>query len=306
MVQPPMGGGDVEELIEDIDGPLPLEQALQIANQTAQGLVFAHSKGIIYRDLKPGNVWLDDDGNAKIGDFGLAIAIDRSRLTVEKLMVGTVNYMPPEQATGGEVTPRADLYSLGAMLYEMTTGRVPFMGDDGIAVISQHVNTPPVAPSWHNPNIPKTLDSLIIRLMSKNPDERPQSADEVVVALDAVDLSVVEEAVDGKQTSLDSMAGGVFVGRQREMDNLKSIFEEVLSGKGRMVTLVGEPGIGKTRTAQELATYAGMRGAQVRGDGAMNQVAHRLTGRGCRRYEATWHQPSPTHYATRWVLPLLS
>ena len=107
MVQPLMGGGDVEGLIEDADGPLPLEQALRIASQTAQGLVFAHSKGIIHRDLKPGNVWLDDDGAAKIGDFGLAIATDRSRLTVEKLMVGTVNYMPPEQATGGEVTPKA-------------------------------------------------------------------------------------------------------------------------------------------------------------------------------------------------------
>ena len=262
MVQPPMGGGDIEDLMEKVGGALPLDQVLKIANQTAQGLVFAHSKGIIHRDLKPGNVWLDDDGNAKIGDFGLAIATDRSRLTVEKLMVGTVNYMPPEQATGGNVTPRADLYSLGAMLYEMSTGRVPFMGDDDIAVISQHVNTPPVAPSWHNPAIPRTLDSLIIRLMSKDPDERPQSADEVLQALEAVDLSVVEEIENG-QGSLEAMAGGVFVGRQREMDTLKSIFEEVLSGKGRMVTLVGEPGIGKTRTAQELATYVGMRGAQV-------------------------------------------
>ncbi|MCH8230672.1 MAG: serine/threonine-protein kinase PknK, partial [Chloroflexi bacterium] len=262
MVQPLMGGGDVEELIEDADGPLPLERALQIATQTAQGLVFAHSKGIVHRDLKPGNIWLDEDGAAKIGDFGLAVATDRSRLTQEKMMVGTVNYMPPEQATGGEVTPRADLYSLGVMLYEMCTGRVPFMGDDEIAVISQHVNTPPVAPSWHNPNIPRTLDSLIIRLMSKDPDERPQTADEVLQALEAVDLSVTEES-EGKEASLDSMAGGVFVGRQREMDQLKSIFEGVLSGKGRMVTLVGEPGIGKTRTAQELATYAGLRGCQV-------------------------------------------
>jgi len=178
-------------------------------------------------------------------------------------MVGTVNYMPPEQATGGEVTPRADLYSLGAMLYEMSTGRVPFMGDDDIAVISQHVNTPPVAPGWHNSQIPKTLDSLIIRLMSKDPDERPQSAEEVLAALGAVDLSAIEDTEEEGKGSLDSMAGGVFVGRQREMDNLKSIFEEVLAGKGRMVAIVGEPGIGKTRTAQEFATYALMRGAKV-------------------------------------------
>jgi serine/threonine protein kinase len=158
-------------------------------------------------------------------------------------MVGTVNYMPPEQATGGEITPRADLYSLGAMLYEMSTGRVPFMGDDDITVISQHVNTPAVAPSWHNSSIPRTLDSLILRLMSKDPDERLQTADEVIIALDAVDLSVADDTHEDQNTSLDSMAGGVFVGRHREMDQLKSIFEDVLSGRGRLVTLVGEPGI---------------------------------------------------------------
>ena len=99
-------------------------------------------------------------------------------------------------------------------------------------------------------------------MMGKDPVERQQSADEVLQALAAVDRSIVEETEQG-EGSLDSMAGGVFVGRQREMDNLKSIFEEVLSGKGRMVMLVGEPGIGKTRTAHELATYASMRGAQV-------------------------------------------
>ncbi len=262
MVQPLMGGGDVEELIENADGPLPLEDAIRIATQTAQGLGFAHGKGIVHRDLKPGNVWLDEDGAAKIGDFGLAVAIDRSRLTVEKVMVGTVNYMPPEQATGGEVTPMADLYSLGATLYEMCTGRVPFMSDDEIGIISQHINTPPVAPSWHNSSIPKTLDSLILRLLAKDPAERPESADEVLSALSGIDLSAVEQS-EGRETSLDSMAGGVFVGRHKEMDQLKAAFEEVLSGHGRMVTLVGEPGIGKTRTAQELATYAAMRGAQV-------------------------------------------
>ena len=84
MVQPLMGGGDVEGLIDKADGPLPLDRALRIAKETAQGLAFAHSRGIVHRDLKPGNVWLDEEGAAKIGDFGLAIATDPSRLTVEK------------------------------------------------------------------------------------------------------------------------------------------------------------------------------------------------------------------------------
>ena len=114
MVLPLMPGGDVETLLEKAeDHRLPLEQAIDLAAQICRGLEFAHSKSIVHRDLKPGNVWLTADGTARIGDFGLAVAIDCSRLTQEGMMVGTVSYMPPEQAMGGDVTPRSDLYSLG-------------------------------------------------------------------------------------------------------------------------------------------------------------------------------------------------
>ena len=178
----------------------------------------------------------------------------------------TLSYMPPEQAMGGEVTPRSDLYSVGAMLYEMVTGRPPFLGDDSVAIIGQHINTPPVAPTWHNSECPRALDALILRLLAKDPLERPESAADVLSALDAIDLttSVEQPTTDvGESHALDSLAGGVFVGRQREMGELKACLEDALSGRGRLVTLVGEPGIGKTRAAQELATYAGLRGAQV-------------------------------------------
>ena len=179
MVTELMGGGDVEGLIKDADGHrLPLEQAIGIAVETCRGLEFAHSRGIVHRDLKPGNVWITSDGVAKIGDFGLAVALDRSRLTTEGMMVGTVSYMPPEQAMGGEVTPRSDLYSRGAMLYEMVTGRPPFLGDDSVAIIGQHINTPPVSPTWHNGDCPRPLEALIMRLLAKDPLERPQSASE--------------------------------------------------------------------------------------------------------------------------------
>ena len=109
--------------------------------QVCAGLEHAHARGIVHRDLKPGNIWFDSPGVAKIGDFGLAVALDRSRLTMAGMMVGTASYMPPEQAMGGETTTASDLYALGCVLYEMVTGRPPFVGDDTVAVISQHVNT---------------------------------------------------------------------------------------------------------------------------------------------------------------------
>ena len=116
MVTEFMGGGDVEHLIKKAPQQrLPLERGLRIAAEVCQGLQYAHSRGIVHRDLQPGNVWPSAEGVAKIGDFGLALPLDRSRLTQEGTMVGTVAYMPPEQAMGDEVTPRADLYSLGIL-----------------------------------------------------------------------------------------------------------------------------------------------------------------------------------------------
>src|SRR5262249_52957479 len=134
-----------------------------------QALAYAHGYGIIHRDLKPGNVWLTKEGTAKLGDFGLAVALDQTRLTATGMIVGTVGYLPPEQALGQPPDARSDLYALGAMLYELVTGRPPFVGDDPVAIISQHVHTAPVAPSWHAPAVPKPLEALILRLLEKDP-----------------------------------------------------------------------------------------------------------------------------------------
>jgi len=259
-----LAGGDVEGELEKAGGALPLARALEIAKGVARGLAFAHERGIVHRDLKPGNVWLTAEGVAKIGDFGLAVSLDRSRLTQHGMMVGTVAYMPPEQALGGEVTPQADLYSLGAMLYELVTGRPPFQADDPTAVVSQHINTPPVAPSWHSERCPPDLETLILRLLSKAPQDRPKSASEVLAALEAVDPDARSAShSESSANPLDRLARGVFVGRERELERLRAAFDDAFGGRGSVVMLVGEPGIGKTRTVQELATYARMRGAKV-------------------------------------------
>jgi hypothetical protein len=262
-----MPGGDVGRLLGEAGSrQLPIEDSLRVAEHICLALAHAHSKGIVHRDLKPGNVWLAEDGTPKLGDFGLAVALDRSRLTQEGMMVGTAAYMPPEQALGHPPDARSDLYALGAMLYEMATGRPPFLGDDAVAVISQHINTPPVAPSWHNPAVGKTFEALILQLLAKDPEARPRSAGEVRERLRAITTApaiVAAQAASAVANPLDRLAAGVFVGREQETRKLRDAFDQVLSGDGRVVMVVGEPGIGKTRTAEELTTYARLRGAQV-------------------------------------------
>jgi tetratricopeptide (TPR) repeat protein len=264
LVLPVLPGGDVEGVIEDApEHKLSIEQAVKIATETCLGLEFSHAKGIIHRDLKPGNVWLAEDGRAMIGDFGLAVAVDRSRLTQAGMMVGTVSYMPPEQAMGGEVTPRSDLYSLGAMLYEMVCGRPPFVGDESVAIIGQHLNTPPVAPTWHRPDCPPGLEALILRLLEKDASKRPSSASEVREALESVSTPSAAPTVHEEVASPhehDPLYRRVFVGRETELRQLQQAFDAAMSGQGGLVMVVGEPGIGKTSIVEQLATYASMRG----------------------------------------------
>jgi tetratricopeptide (TPR) repeat protein len=259
-----MPGGDVEGLIEKApEHRLPLENVVEIGKSVCLGLEFAHSKGIIHRDLKPGNVWLSADGTAKIGDFGLAVAVDLSRLTQSGMMVGTVSYMPPEQAMGGKVTAQADLYSLGAMLYEMVTGRPPFVGDDSVAIIGQHLNTPPVSPAWHRADLPPALETLIMQLLEKDPQKRPGSAADVYQALRAIEAGKVKEEPTAEAPAESPIYRRVFVGREAELRQLQSAFDGAMSGNGALVMVVGEPGIGKTAICEQLSTYVTLRGGKT-------------------------------------------
>ena len=264
-----MAGGSVDGLLAQADGHrLNVADAMRIADDICQALEHAHTRGVIHRDLKPGNVWLTPDGTAQLGDFGLAIALDRSRLSLAGSMVGTVAYMPPEQATGREADARSDLYSLGAMLYEMVTGRPPFVGDDAVAVISQHLNTPPVSPSWHNPSLPPSLETLILQLLAKAPEERPRSAAAVrerlaIVARAPEEIPVQPASAATPASGLTSLVWGHFIGRTQELATMKRAVENALGGQGALVLLAGEPGVGKTRLAEEAGVYARLRGAQV-------------------------------------------
>jgi serine/threonine protein kinase len=264
-----MSGGDLaRRIVESPGGRLAVGEAVAIAIQICRALEHAQGRGVIHRDLKPANVWLAGDGTAKLGDFGLALALDRSRLTADGMIVGTVAYMPPEQALGRPRDGRSDLYALGATLYEMVTGRPPFLGEDMIAVLSQHIHTPPVAPGWLNPAIPQPLERLILDLLAKDPEARPAGAAAVrgrlqVLATAPLPSTTPPAAQAPSANPLDRLASGVFVGRSTEIERLRASFEEALSGRFRILLVSGEPGIGKTRIAEELTTYARMRGAEV-------------------------------------------
>jgi serine/threonine protein kinase/class 3 adenylate cyclase len=263
-----MAGGDLAAVLQQRpEHRLPIDEAVRVAEQVCSGLEHAHTRGIVHRDLKPGNIWFDNPGVAKIGDFGLAVALDRSRLTMAGMMVGTASYMPPEQAMGGETTFASDLYALGCVLYEMVTGRPPFVGDDTVAVISQHVNTAPVAPTWHHAECPPALETLILRLLEKDAKKRPDSAAQVREALGSVvsrgSTPVPQTGVEAPQTEQASpIYRRTFVGREQEVKQLESAFDAALSGKGSLFMVVGEPGIGKTTITEQLATYVGMRGGK--------------------------------------------
>jgi class 3 adenylate cyclase len=259
-----MPGGDVESLLASRGGPLEVERAVAIASDLTRALEHAHSRGIVHRDLKPANVWLDDDGAARLGDFGLATTEGRSRVSGGNL-VGTVAYLPPEQALGETSGPESDLYSLGAVLYEMLTGGPPFAGDDAVSIISQHLHADPVPPSRHNADVPEALDRVVLGLLAKRGRDRPDGAAAVRDGLEAA-LAEAPSGQDGSERAdnpLDRLAGGVFVGRERELAQIRETVDAALEGAGGLLLVVGEPGIGKTRTSEELATYAQVSGARV-------------------------------------------
>ena len=260
-----MPGGSVADLLAaSAEHRVSIEEALRIAVQTAQALEHAHCHGVVHRDLKPANVWRAAEGTVLLGDFGLAATTDHSRLTADGLVVGTVAYLAPEQAVGRAPDARSDLYSLGALLYELVTGRPPFLGDDAVSVISQHLNTSPVAPSWHNAAVPPALDRLILALLAKDPADRPPSASAVMKELEAIGETPVPAAVVTSAAAPSHLLTmGRLIGRAEELAQLTDAFDQAISGRSRLVMVVGEPGIGKTRLVEELAVYASVRGATV-------------------------------------------
>ena len=165
---------------------LTVGQAVEIVRQVLAGARFAHARGIVHRDLKPQNVMVDNEGRARVTDFGIARA-GASEITATGSVLGTAQYLSPEQAQGLEITAASDLYSVGVILYEALTGRVPFDAETPVAVALKQVSEQARPPSELNPAVPRSLDVVVLRALAKEPRNRYTSADEFLAALDAAE-----------------------------------------------------------------------------------------------------------------------
>jgi non-specific serine/threonine protein kinase len=233
------------------EGPLSHGEAADIAIQVARGLRAAHGRGIIHRDIKPGNIMITSTGLVKIMDFGLARPPDVDEITGTGTAVGTVAYMSPEQARGETVDQRADIWSLGVVLYEMLVGQRPFRGQNPQAVLYSILNESPDPVS----DVPQELDRIVRMALSKRVERRYQSVEDVLADLHALNLSasgattslVRPHGADSDWTNLPSQLTS-FVGRQVEVGEVRRLI-----GHKRLLTLTGAGGSGKTRLAQEVA-----------------------------------------------------
>jgi len=182
-------GEDLKSLIKRI-GQLPIGKSIAIMKQVCEGLAEAHGLGVIHRDLKSRNLMVDGEGNVRIMDFGIARSLEATGLTGAGVMIGTPEYMSPEQVEGKDVDPRSDIYSLGVILYEMVTGRVPFEGDTPFTIGMKHKGEIPRDPKGLNSQIPDDLSYLILRCLEKEREKRYQSAGEVRSELESVEKSI--------------------------------------------------------------------------------------------------------------------
>jgi len=171
-------GETLEDRLRRVGGRLPLSEVLRIGREIAEGLAAAHAQGLIHRDIKPANVWLEEGrGRVKIVDFGLARGTGNdAHFTQAGAVIGTPAYMAPEQANGEEVDARCDLFSLGAVLYRTGTSTLPFGGKDTLSVLSALATQTPAPPHRLVPSLPRTFSGLVMRLLAKDPADRPQSA----------------------------------------------------------------------------------------------------------------------------------
>ncbi len=175
--------------IQVLGQQLPLSEALRLFRAITEAVAYAHRHGVVHCDLKPGNVLLNTDEQPILTDFGISKFVSGERITVTGDILGTPHYMAPEQAAGGEIGSHTDVYALGVMLYELTTGELPFQGETSMSIVFRHVHEPPPPPRAINPVLPEAVEQIILKAMAKEPAERFQSAYELLAAIDSLTIA---------------------------------------------------------------------------------------------------------------------
>lgn len=195
MVMEYVNGPNLEEYIQK-KSPLDLHEVIRIMDQILSAMTLAHKHNVIHRDLKPQNVLMDKKGNIKIADFGIAVALNQSSITQTNSAMGSVHYMSPEQTRGGLVTKQSDIYSLGIILYELITGKVPFNGDTPVAIALKHAQEPIPSIRKKDPKVPQALENVVLKATAKDPRDRYASAQGMKADLDtSLDPSRKDEPV---------------------------------------------------------------------------------------------------------------
>lgn len=197
MVMEYIDGPTLKNVIKDnqTEGKLlPFPESVRIVMDVGKALAYAHSRGVVHRDIKPANIMMDNADRVVLTDFGLAKITSGPQFTTTGALVGTPAYMSPEQGIGQPGDFRSDLYSLGSVFYQMVTGRFPFIAETPIATVFKHINAPLPWPRTINPDIPEALERVLVKLLEKNPADRYQTADEMVLDLEKLQAKLTDHA----------------------------------------------------------------------------------------------------------------
>ena len=275
-------------VMEYIDGPTlsiflndrnqpPVELAINLMIQVLNALEFAHQRNILHRDIKPDNILLANE-TAKILDFGIAKILSNRAFTAANDVLGSVEFMAPEQMTGEGVDRRSDIYSAGVMFYQLLTRVLPFSGETPVAVLYKQLNESPLKPSQHNPDISPELDRIILKALAPK-DERWSTAQEFSDVLQTLlapqqpkdaSVSASTGSAEGEKISLaqeefeeKEAFGQAFVGRKEEFQKLKHVARQAFLGAGQTAIINGEAGVGKTTLVDQLSKFASEQNAFV-------------------------------------------